>query len=141
VRNWDAIQIIYSKDHATGAGARTATETVEDDHATGAGGSSTPAPEASPEVPKKRQRTSEAILCMMGEMRTSFDEALKATEPLSMPKVTPPAEILDALKKVPELEDADIITAYQKLTINERVFEAFMALPMNFRKTYLLTLP
>jgi hypothetical protein len=141
VRNWDAIQIIYSKDHATGEGARTATETVEDDHATGAGGSSTLAPEASPEVPKKRQRTSEAILFMLGEMRTSFDEALKAIEPLSMPKVTPPAEILDALKKAPELEDADIIKAYQKLTINERVFEAFMALPMNFRKTYLLTLP
>jgi hypothetical protein len=42
---------------------------------------------------------------MMGELRASFDQALKTTEPLPMRKVTPPTEILDALKKVPGLED------------------------------------
>lgn len=78
---------------------------------------------------------------MMGQRRTSFDEALKTTKPLPMPKVAPPEKILDALKKVPELEDSDMIEAYQKLIINECLFQAFMVLPENFRKIYLLTLP
>jgi hypothetical protein len=43
-------------------------------------------------------RTGDAILCMMGEMRTSLNDALRTTEPLPMPKVTSPTEILDALK-------------------------------------------
>jgi hypothetical protein len=108
---------------------------------TGAGTSNTPVPEESPEVPPKRQRTGDAILCMMGQMRTSFDEALKTTEPLSIPKVTPPSEILDALQKVPDLEDSDVLKAYGKLIVNERLFEAFMALPEKFKKPYLLSLP
>jgi hypothetical protein len=53
--------------------------------------------EESPEVPQKRQRTGDAILCIMGQMRTSFDKALKTTKPLSIPKVTPPSKILDAV--------------------------------------------
>jgi hypothetical protein len=140
VRNWDAIQTIYSKDHANGTGARTAAECLQD-HTVGAGTSNTPVPEESPEVPQKRQRTGDAILCMMGQMRTSFDEVLKTTEPLSIPKVTPPSEILDALQKVPDLEDSDVLKAYGKLIINERLFEAFMALPEKFKKPYLLSLP
>uniref|UniRef100_A0ACD6AJQ7 Uncharacterized protein n=1 Tax=Avena sativa TaxID=4498 RepID=A0ACD6AJQ7_AVESA len=60
--------------------------------------------EESPEVPTKRQRTGDAILSMIGKMSTSFDDAMKATEPLPMPKVTPPAEILAALEKVDGLE-------------------------------------
>jgi hypothetical protein len=141
VRNWDAIETIYSKDHATGTGARTAAECLREDHTADAGTSNTPIPEESPEVPQKRQRTGDAILCMMGQMRTSFDEALKTTEPLPMPKVTPPSEILDALQKVPDLEDSDILKAYGKLIVNERLFEALMALPDKFKKPYLSSLP
>jgi hypothetical protein len=37
---------------------------------------------------------------MVGEMRISFDEALKATGSLPMPKMTPPTKIYDALKNV-----------------------------------------
>jgi hypothetical protein len=59
---------------------------------------------------------------MMGHMRTSFDEDLKKTEPLPMPKVTPPSDILDAL------EDSDILKTYGKLTVNERLFEELASL-------------
>jgi hypothetical protein len=54
----------------------------------------TPVPEEFPEVPQKRQPFGEAILCMMEEIGTSLDEALKTLEPLPMPKLTPPTEFL-----------------------------------------------
>ncbi|KAK1678571.1 hypothetical protein QYE76_039419 [Lolium multiflorum] len=132
VMNWQAIQTIYSRDHVTGVGVATPAESVQEQV--------TPAPEESPEVPQKRQRTGEAILCMMGEMRTSFDETLKATEPLPMPKVTPPTEIYDALKKL-NFEESDLLKAYGKLIINERLFEALKALPEEIKKPWLLSLP
>uniref|UniRef100_A0ACD5VDS5 Uncharacterized protein n=1 Tax=Avena sativa TaxID=4498 RepID=A0ACD5VDS5_AVESA len=96
--------------------------------------------EESPEVPTKRQHTGDAILSMIGKMSTSYDDAMKATEPLPMPKVTPPTEILAALEKVDGLEESDMITAYAKLIVNESLYEAFMSLPEKF-KNYLLTLP
>ena len=130
--NWHAIQTIYSKDHATGVGAKTAAEYIQEEDTIA---------EESPEVPQKRQRTGDAILCMMGGMMKSFDDALKTADPLPTPKVTPPTEILDAIKKVEGLDDAVIITAYAKLTANERSFECFMALPENMKKAYLFALP
>jgi hypothetical protein len=81
------------------------------------------------------------IMCnMMGKMMTSFDESLKTTEPLPMPKVTPPTEIYDALKKL-SLEESDLLRAYGKLIINERLFEALKALPEEIKKPWLLSLP
>ncbi|KAK1647148.1 hypothetical protein QYE76_064953 [Lolium multiflorum] len=132
VMNWQAIQTIYSPDHATGVGARTAAESVQEEE--------TIVLEDSPDLPPKRQRTGEAILCMMGQMKTSFDDALKTTEPLPMPKVTPPTEILDALKKL-QMENCDMLRAYGKLIVNERLFEALTALPDELKKPWLLTLP
>jgi hypothetical protein len=55
--------------------------------------------------------------------------------------VTPPSKILDALQRIPDLEDSDVLEAYGKLIVNERLFEAFMALPEKFKKPYLLSLP
>ena len=57
-----------------------------------------------------------------------------------MLKVTPPTEILDALKNIPDLEDSDMLRAYRKLIVNERLIEALMALPEGLRKAWLLTL-
>ena len=65
---------------------------------------------------------------------------MKSTEPLPMPKVTPPTAILDALKKVPDLEDSDMVRAYGKLIVNERLVEGLMALPIGLGKAWLLTL-
>ncbi|KAE8807834.1 hypothetical protein D1007_15775 [Hordeum vulgare] len=133
VHNWKSINNIYSKDHATGAGARTGVECVQEPQ-------DTLVVEESPEVPQKRQHTGIAIYCMMGKMKVSFYDALNKTKQLAMPKVTPPSEILDALKKVPDLDDGDMLRAYGKLIVNERLFEALMALPEELRKPGLLTL-
>jgi hypothetical protein len=132
VHNWSDIETIYSKDHATGAGARTGGESAKEQN--------TPV-EESPEVPQKRQHTGDAILCMMGQMRTSFDDALKTADPLPMPKATPPTEILATLQKIEGLEDSDMLIAYGKLIINEHLVEALMALPGTLRKPWLMTLP
>ncbi|KAF7010379.1 hypothetical protein CFC21_024800 [Triticum aestivum] len=135
VKNWEAICTIYSKDHATGEGAMTGAETeaqpTEPDVV---------AVEDSPEMPQKRQRTGDAILCMLGDMKCSFQDALKSLEPLELPKVTPPLEILAALEKIPELARSDMLRAYGKLILSERLFQALMELPMDFRKEWLLTL-
>jgi hypothetical protein len=68
-------------------------------------------------------------------------DALKTTVALPPPKVTPPSEILAELKKIPTMKGTDLLVAYGKLTANERTFESLMALPMEMRKPWLLTLP
>ena len=135
VKNWEAICTIYTKDHATGEGAMTGAETeaqpTEPDVV---------AVEYSPEMPQKRQRIGDAILCMLRDMKCSFQDALKSLEPLELPKVTPPLEILAALEKIPELARSDMLRAYGKLIPSERLFQALMELPMDFRKEWLLML-
>jgi len=125
VKNWDAICTIYSTDHANGQGARTGAEDAQD--------SPEQDGDASPDLPPKRQRTGDAILCMLGDMKTSFNDALKSTEPLPMPQVTP-AEILAALQMIPDLDRCDMLKSYGKLILNERLFQALMELPMDMRK-------
>jgi hypothetical protein len=58
-------------------------------------------------------------------MRASFDEDLKTTESLPMPKVNPPTKIIDAPNKV-GLKNSDMVRAYIKLIINERLFEGHL---------------
>lgn len=58
---------------------------------------------------RKRQRTGDAIMCMIGEMRTTFKDALKTTDPLPLPKVTAPSKTLAALELIPELAEADML--------------------------------
>ena len=77
VKNWDALSTIYSSDHANGEGAKTGAESAQD--------SLEQADDASPELPQKRQRTGDAILCMLEDIRTTFQDVLKSTEPLPMP--------------------------------------------------------
>ena len=73
--------------------------------------------------------------------RCTFEEALKTTDAAPPPKVTPPSEILAALKNIDGLEGGDLLRAYGKLTHNERTFESLMALPEDMRKPWLLSLP
>ncbi|CAL5062631.1 unnamed protein product [Urochloa decumbens] len=96
--------------------------------------------EATPDIPQKRQRTGEAILSMLGDMRTSFQDALKANEPLSMPQATPPAQILATLEEIPDLARSDLLRSYGKLILSERLVQALMELPMDMRKEWLLML-
>ena len=139
MKNWQAISTIYSKDHATGAGAKTGGECAQPQSSSVAQVGDDD--EETPERPMKRPRAANAILSMVGELRCTFDEALKTTCALPPPKVTPPSEILAKLKEIPDLEGDDLLRAYGKLTANERTFESLMALPQDLRKPWLLTLP
>ncbi|CAO2175614.1 unnamed protein product [Urochloa humidicola] len=132
VKNWLAISTIYSKDHANGEGAQTGAESAQIPPEQGN--------DASPDLPQKRQRTGEAILSLLGDMKTSFNDSLKSTEPLLMPSVTPPAEILATLKMIPDLARCDMLKSYGKLILNERLFQALIELPMDMRKEWLLML-
>lgn len=85
-------------------------------------------------------RTGEAILCMLGDMKGTFQDAMKSLEPLELPKVTPPLEILAALEMIPDLARPDMLRAYGKLILSERLFQALMQLPIDFRKEWLLML-
>ncbi|XBH77851.1 hypothetical protein VPH35_104241 [Triticum aestivum] len=133
IKNWDSICIVYSKDHANGKGAKTgadiAVEPLEEPI------------EVSPEVTPKRQRTGDAILCMLGDMKRDLVDAFKTTEPIPLPKVTTPAEILDALRLIPDLAEQDMLRWYGKLVLNDRLFQALKELPITMRKTWLLMLP
>jgi len=102
VKNWDALSTIYSSDHANGEGAKTGAESAQD--------SLEQADDASPELPQKRQRTGDAILCMLGDMKTSFKDALKSTKPLPLPHVTPTAEIVAALQMIPKFARCDMLS-------------------------------
>ncbi|CAO2200658.1 unnamed protein product [Urochloa humidicola] len=132
VKNWLAISTIYSKDHANGEGAQTGAESAQVPPEQG--------DDASPDLPQKRQRTGEAILSLLGDMKTSFNDSLKSTEPLPMPSVTPPAEILATLQMIPDLARCDMLKSHGKLILNERLFQALMELPMDMRKEWLLML-
>jgi hypothetical protein len=77
---------------------------------------------------------------MLRDMKTSFRNALKSTESLPLPQVTPPTEILTALEQIPDLARCDLLRAYGKLILNERLFQALMELPMDFKKEWLLML-
>jgi hypothetical protein len=44
---------------------------------------------------------------MLGDMKMSFNDALKTTEPLPLPQVTSPADILAALDMIPDLSQSD----------------------------------
>ena len=140
IHNWNEICTIYSKDHATGQGARTGAETETETQTV------RPTQETidiSPECvgPSKRARMGEAIMCMLGDLKTSWSEAMKSTEAVHALQVTPPSAILAALDDIPDLSRSDKLKAYAKLTLSERLFHSLMQLPMDCRKEWLLMLP
>jgi len=65
---------------------------------------------------------------------------LKSSEPLPLPQVTPPGDILAALQMIPDLDRCDMLKSYGKPILNERLFQALMELPMDMRKEWLLML-
>jgi hypothetical protein len=59
---------------------------------------------------------------MLGDMKTSFGNALKSTEPIPLPQVTPPVEILVALEMIPDLARSDLllVNVYSKHFYNSQ---------------------
>ena len=83
----------------------------------------------------------EAIMCMLGDMKTSWSDAMKSMEPLQAPQVTPPSVVLVALEDIQDMSRSDKLRAYGKLILSERLFHALMELPVELRKEWLLMLP
>ncbi|XBH90609.1 hypothetical protein VPH35_082220 [Triticum aestivum] len=130
----ESICIVYSKDHANGEDAKTgaeiAAEPLEEPI------------EVSPEVAPKRQQTGDGIICMLGDMKKDLVDAFKTIDiTIPLPKVTTPAEILDALSLIHDLAEQDMLRCYGKLVLNDRMFQALKELPITMRKTWLLMLP
>jgi hypothetical protein len=89
----------------------------------------------------KRPHTGEEIMCMFGSLKTSFDDAMKSTEPLQQPQVTPPSVMLATIEAVPDMSRTEQLRAYAKLTVSERLFHSLLELPLDARKEWLLMLP
>ncbi|CAM0946196.1 unnamed protein product [Alopecurus aequalis] len=140
IHNWNEICTIYSKDHATGEGARTGAEAAT---ATDNVAATPEANDISPELAgpsSKKPRMGEAIMCMLGDVKTSFAEAMKSTEPSQAHQATSPSVVLAALADIPDLSKTDKLRAYAKLILSERLFHALLELPMEDRKEWLLML-
>jgi hypothetical protein len=140
IRNWNEICTIYSKYHVTGLGAWTCAESTDPEVIQPAVEANDTSPEAvGPSL--KRPRTGEAIMCMLGSLKTSFDDAMKSTEPLQQPQVTPPSVMLATIEAVPDMSRTEQLRAYAKLTVSERLFHSLLELPLDARKEWLLMLP
>lgn len=161
IKNWDAISLIFSRDHAAtsedvSAGAENGQEVamkVAEDvchHTPSPSSPSTSGPSSQyrPGPPMltqsnkqgrmKRFRTEDALFCMSGNIKNSFQISMKSNETQEEPKSACPKEIFAALQAIPNLARDDLLRAYCILTSSDRKFECLMALPMDMRKDWLL---
>ncbi|KAM0842760.1 hypothetical protein ACQ4PT_058157 [Festuca glaucescens] len=144
VKNKDAVNL--SKDHAMGDGARCGGQNSQEAAAEvayengGEGSPIVPSTQLGPEGNHmaKRPRTDDAVLSMLGQIKSTFQASFKPAEPVQVPKVTSPREILEALKQIPDLTHADFLMAYSSLIRDDRQFESLMVLPVSIRKDWLL---
>ncbi|CAM0902883.1 unnamed protein product [Alopecurus aequalis] len=136
IHNWNEICTIYSKDHATGQGARTCAENEVEVAPTT---TTQEANDISPDLvgpSPKRPRMGEAIMCMLGDVKTSFSDSMNSTEPQG----TPPSVIHAALEEIPNLSRAEKLRGYAELVHSERSYHALLELPMEYRKVWLMML-
>ncbi|KAJ1279976.1 hypothetical protein BS78_04G196600 [Paspalum vaginatum] len=128
---WDSINLVYGKDHATGAAARTAAESSmemcrEENSMKEPSSSSTSAS-------LKRQRSGDSFTSMMAEKLDKFTEALKEE-----PKGSSCKEILAILGQIEGLDEDTGLELYDILTADERKYESLLALQMERRRRWLL---
>lgn len=159
IKNWDAISLIFSRDYATSeeesAGGENAQEMAlkgaEDVRELTQNSPSTSGPSSQDQggTPtstrptqlcrrSKRFRTDDALFCMSGNIKNSFQISVKANEPPAERANASPKEIFAALQEIPNLGRGDLLRAYCILTSNDRKFESLVALPMDMRKDWLM---
>ncbi|XP_051178646.1 ATP-dependent DNA helicase DDM1-like [Lolium perenne] len=144
VKNKDAVNL--SKGHTVRDGARSGGQSSQEAAAEaayendGEGSPNLPSTQLGPEGnhKAKRPRTDDAVLSLLGEIKSTFQASLKPAEPVQVPKATSPREILEALKQIPDLTSADFLRAYSSLIRDDRQFESLMVLPAGMRKDWLL---
>ncbi|KAF7044138.1 hypothetical protein CFC21_053404 [Triticum aestivum] len=143
VKNWNAIHL--SEDHTKRDGVRSVGQNCK---GAAAEVSSENGGEGTPNMPStrlglegnkaKRPRTDDALLSLLGETNGTVQASLRPAEPVQVPKATSPAEILEALREIPDLARADLLRAYSSLIRDDRQFRSLVALPMDMRKDWLL---
>jgi hypothetical protein len=144
VKNKDAINL--SKDHAMRGGARSggqssqeaAAEVAYENDAEGSPNLPSTQPGLGDNKKGKRRRTEDAVLSMLGEIKSTFQASFRSAEHVQVPEATSPREILEALKQIPDLARADFLRAYSSLIRDSRQFESLMVLPAGMRKDWLL---
>jgi hypothetical protein len=137
------ISTLYSRDRATGVGARNAEESMyemADENANSnnnkdANSSSTQADEDSP---KKRYMSDDSTATMLGDKLDNFTAVFKAN--VSEPRTKPasPEEIWDALGVILDLEDDEQLAIYDVLVADDRKFKSLIALPERMKKRWVL---
>ncbi|CAM0875119.1 unnamed protein product [Alopecurus aequalis] len=113
VKNKDGINL--SKDHTVRDGAGSSGQSSQEAAAEVAdengreGSPNLPSTQPDLEVNKKvkRRRTDDAVVSLLGQIKSTFQASFKTVEPVLVPKATPPREILEALKQIPDLTRAD----------------------------------
>ncbi|XP_037427707.1 ATP-dependent DNA helicase DDM1-like [Triticum dicoccoides] len=143
VKNRDAIHL--SEDHTKRDGLRSVGRNSQEAAAEVA---SENGGEGTPNMPStrlglegktaKRPRTDDAVLSLLGEINGTVQASLRPAEHVQVPKAPSPAEILEALREIPDLARADLLRAYSSLIRDDRQFRSLVALPIDMRKDWLL---
>ncbi|KAJ1296454.1 hypothetical protein BS78_01G301800 [Paspalum vaginatum] len=117
---WDSINLVYGKDHATGAAARTAAKSSM---------------EMCREENSMKEPSSSSTSASLKRQRSAykFTEALKEE-----PKGSSSKEILATLGQIEGLDEDTELELYDILTADERKYESLLALPMERRRRWLL---
>jgi hypothetical protein len=134
------ISTLYTRDRATGAGARTAAESAvemaeENANNNKDASSSTHADE---DRPKKRYRSDDSIATMLGDKLDNFTAVFKSDVSEPPPKPASPEEIWAALGDIPDLDDDDQLAIYDVLVADDRKFKSLVALPQRMKKRWVL---
>ncbi|PNT66399.1 hypothetical protein BRADI_3g11031v3 [Brachypodium distachyon] len=142
IKFWDMISLVYSKDRANGAGARTAAESAAEMAAENGNNSKDTDATSSTQVDgdrkKKRYRSDDSIASMLGEKLDNFTAAFQADVCEPPPKPASPEEILAALDAIPGLGEDDVLAAYEILVSNDHKFKSLQALPGGMKKKWIL---
>ena len=144
VKNKDGINL--SKDHAVRDGVKSSGQSSQEAAAEvanengGEGSPNLPSTQPGLEGKKKakRRRTDDAVLSLLGEIKSTFEASFRSSAHVQVPNATSPREILEALKQIPDLTSADFLRAYSSLIRDDRQFESLMVLPVDVRKDWLL---
>ncbi|KQK18447.1 hypothetical protein BRADI_1g42535v3 [Brachypodium distachyon] len=142
IKFWDMISLVYLKDRANGAGARTAAESVVEMAAENGNNSKDTDATSSTQVDgdrkKKRYRSDDSIASMLGEKPDNFTAVFQADVCEPPPKPASPEEIIAALDAIPGLGEDDVLAAYDILVSNDLKFKSLQALPDRVKKKWFL---
>jgi hypothetical protein len=135
--------MLYSRDCATGVGARTTAESASEmaeenanyNNNKDANSSSTQADE---DRPKKRYRSDDSTATMLGDKLDNVTAVFKADASEPPTKLASPEEIWAALGVIPDLEDDEQLAIYDVLVADDRKFKSLITLLERMKKSWVL---